>query len=69
MLLVIALIAAFIGIIALMANVTAWAYNIVVYDLFNGPGPIDGWVGLAINFLIGLIFGRNSVEVVRERGK
>lgn len=40
--------------LALGANITAWAWNIVVFDLFKGPGPIDGWQGLAVNFLIGL---------------
>lgn len=45
------------GLVVLMANVTAWAWNIVVFGMFHGPGPIDGWQGLAINILFSVIAG------------
>jgi hypothetical protein len=52
--------------IAVMANVTAWAWNMVIVDMFHGPGPIDGWQGFAINVLLSLIFGRNSVTFEKK---
>jgi hypothetical protein len=40
-----------------MANVTAWAWNLIIFGLFSGPGPISAWHGLAIMVLISLLTG------------